>query len=249
LKLIVDNLAIEYQDEGSGPVMLMLHGWQDNLRTFDPLMPSLINHWRVVRLDLPGFGGSEHPPTWNLDDYVNFVAGFVTKLHLDVDILVGHSLGGRIAIKGVADSAFKPKRLVLIASAGIAKSNTLRNQAFMILAKTGKAATAIPPFSALRHRLRRQLYARAGSDYLDAGPLKQTFLNIIAEDLQTSAAKLTVPTLLIWGDADTQTPLADGRRLSKIIPDAKLEVISNAGHFVHHVHPNQVTKCIRDFSQ
>ena len=59
MKIIVKNLAIEYRDEGTGPVALFLHGWKDNLHTFDPLMPFLSDKLRIIRLDLPGFGESE----------------------------------------------------------------------------------------------------------------------------------------------------------------------------------------------
>ena len=86
-----------------------------------------------------------------------------------------------------------------------------------------------------------------GSDYLAAGPLKETFLNIISEDLSDSAKKITQPTLLIWGEDDTETPLSDGKKMAGLIPNSKLEVIKNAGHFVYKEKTAEVAESIRKF--
>ena len=80
MKIIVQNLATEYRDEGSGKTLIFLHGWQSNLHTFDNLASPLKNYYRVVRLDLPGFGGSEMPKeTWDLNKYILFVCDFIQK--------------------------------------------------------------------------------------------------------------------------------------------------------------------------
>ncbi len=249
MKVIVNNIALNYTDEGRGPAMVFLHGWADQLHTFDQLTGALGGHWRLIKLDLPGFGGSEAPPeTWSLDNYVELVQAFVDKLGIEVDTMVCHSLGGRIALKGVGTGRLRPRRIILIASAGIAKSRSLRNQAYKAVAKIGKVVTAVPPLSLARGRLRRRLYDRAGSDYLNAGTLQATFLNLIAEDLQTAAAHITVPTLLIWGANDTATPLTDGRRLHHLIPGSRLEIIAGASHFVHQEQPAAVAQLIQEFA-
>lgn len=248
MKTIVQDLAVEYMDQGRGPVVLMLHGWKDSLHTFDALAPMLADKHRVVRLDLPGFGTSDMPPrAWRLDDYVDFVKAFADKLQLDIDTLIGHSLGGRITIKGVAMQVLKPRKIVLIAAAGIAKRTTGRNVFLRIVAKIGKVATAVWPLSLFRHTLRRKLYENIGSDYFVAGALKDTFLNIVGEDLQSAAAQIATPALLIWGSLDTTTPLDDGKRLHELMKGSRLEIVEGAGHFVHHEHSNQVARTIDQF--
>lgn len=247
MKCIVQNLATEYLDEGSGTAVLFLHGWMDNLHTFDALAARLASRYRIVRLDLPGFGKTERPKeAWGLDEYVHFVDSFIKKLGVKVDTFVGHSFGGRIIIKGAAEKIFHADKLVLIGSAGIAKRNTPRNLFFNIVAKLGKVATAIPPLSFWREKIRRRFYTHIGSDYADAGALRETFLKTILEDLSGSAQKIDTPTLLIWGKNDAAAPLSDGERLVRLIPQAKLEVL-DGGHFIHHERPEEVASLIRNF--
>ena len=74
MRTIVQSLAVEYVDEGKGPTILMLHGWKDSLHTFDQLVPYFTNQFRIIRLDLPGFGGSDMPKgVWDIGAYVGFV--------------------------------------------------------------------------------------------------------------------------------------------------------------------------------
>ncbi|MCE9541285.1 alpha/beta hydrolase [Candidatus Kaiserbacteria bacterium] len=248
MKVIVNGVATEYADDGTGPVILMLHGWKDSLHSFDPLIPVLTQAYRVVRLDMPGFGGTEMPPkNWVLGDYVDFVGGFISKLKLDVHTLAGHSFGGRVAIKGVADGMFTPAKLVLIASAGVAERNTLRNKSLKVLAKVGKLAT-LPLPKSVKNKLRNRLYKNIQSDYTNAGTLKDTFVNVISENLSGAAKEVTVPALLIWGSADTETTLEEGVRLGGLIKNSRLELIQAAGHFVHREHPDTVARLIGDFA-
>jgi len=249
VKVIVQNIAAEYKDEGAGPVMLMLHGWQDTLHTFDDVVPFLSTDWRVVRLDLPGFGATEGPDRgWYLDDYVQFVYDFLQKLDIQPSVIVGHSMGGRIVIKGSAAKVLPAGKIVLIASAGVARRTTVRNAFIAAAAKTGGIVSYIPPLLFWRQMLRRKLYDRLGSDYLKAGPLKETFLNIIREDLSSFAAIIKVPALLVWGANDTMTPLKEGRRLALLIRNSILKIIPGAGHMVHRKHAREVADHIREFA-
>lgn len=247
MKMIVQGIAVEYRDEGAGPVMLMLHGWKDSLHTFDPLVRELATRFRVVRIDMPGFGESEMPdPSWKLDDYVDLVHACIEKLGIDVTVLVGHSFGGRVIIKGLARRLFHPRTVVLIASAGVGERQVGKNAMLKMVAKAGKVATVALPHG-VRQKLRRRLYEKIGSDYHASGRLKDVFLNVVGEDLSADAQQVSVPTLLVWGSEDRSTPLSDGVKLSMLIPNARLETISGASHFVHQEHPQKVAHLIMDF--
>lgn len=240
MKVVVDDIAVEYQSEGNGPVLLLLHGWKDSLHTFDALVPKLSDSYRVVRLDLPGFGQSDMPkPAWDLEKYARFVKGFCEKIQIVPEVVAGHSFGGRVAIKGVGEGILKPRKVILISSAGIARTKSFKNHVLRVIARVGKFATALPGMSAWRHQLRRALYKKIGSDYFASGALKDTYLNIVREDLQETASRISLPTLIIWGKDDTSTPLSYAERFHALIPGSKLCILEG-GHFVHREHPGEV---------
>ncbi len=248
MKLIIQNIATEYQDEGAGPVLLFLHGWKDNLHTFDGITPLLSIRYRVIRIDLPGFGESETPPTaWGLDEYIKFVKEFIFKLNIQIYAMVGHSFGGRIILKSQIHNLFLVKKIILIGAAGVTKRNTLRNSCYKAIAKVGGLITFIPPLIFWREKLRKRMYSHVGSDYLGVGDLKQIYLKVIEEDLAPMVHTITKPTLLIWGSNDTQTPLVDGQLLAKLIPNSILEIITGASHFIHREKPEQVAQLMRKF--
>ncbi len=248
MQIIIDGIATEYRDEGSGPVILLLHGWQDNLHTFDSLVALLSKNYRVIRIDLPGFGNTETPPSaWHLSEYVEFVARFIQKIGFNVDYVTGHSFGGRITIKGISTGVIHAKKIVLIASAGVAEPRKARSLVIKVLTKIGSAIMWIPPLAFWRTEMRQKLYSRLGSDYLNTGSLKEIYLNVIKEDLSSPAAKIQNSTLLIWGDRDVATPLKEGVRLSQLIKGSTLKVIEGAGHFVHQEQPQKVAEYINNF--
>ena len=249
MKIIVSGLATEYTDEGEGPPLLFLPGWMNDIRNCDALAPFLVPEFRIVRLDLPGFGGgTEVPPSdWHVSDYVSFVQAFAAKIGLTSYTLIGHSFGGRVAIKGIAEGVLLPSRLILIASAGVARHRTFRNRALTVFAKVGKLISYIPPLSFWRKQLRRKLYKKLKSDYFAAGELSQIYLNTIREDLTEAARRISIPTLLIWGSDDEMVPLKDGKLFADLIPGSRLKILPGIGHSPHRDKPKEVAKLIEDF--
>jgi pimeloyl-ACP methyl ester carboxylesterase len=248
MKVIVDNLAVEYRDEGQGPVLLMLHGWGNTLGYFDTLCSALTG-FRIIRLDAPGFGGSELPhEAWNVEQYARFVADFCGKIGVQPVAILGHSFGGRITTKGVSKGILKPQKIILVASAGVAERNTPRTILYAAAAKIGKTLLAPLPAGAYG-KVRRMVYERSGSDYLttSAKVMQNVFLNMIREDLSADAAKITLPTLLIWGENDVITPLAEGQKLHALVKGSELRIVAGAGHFVYRDDPQEVAKLIKEF--
>ena len=247
MKVIVNGLATEYQDEGHGPVILMLHGWGNTLHIFDALIPALVKNRRIVRLDLPGFGATERPASpWGVEEYARFVGAFCEKLRLDVDVLIGYSLGGRIVIKGLSHGILSSHRAVLIAAAGVAERTTVRNQVFSAIAKIGKVLLWPLPKNVYQSA-RRLLYVQTGSDYLTIGSMSETMRKVVQEDLSSNAAGVSVPTLLVWGEHDVVTPLSEGRKLNRLIRESQITVIPDTSHFVIIENPSRVAELIHDF--
>jgi pimeloyl-ACP methyl ester carboxylesterase len=243
MQIIVDGLLTEYDDSGRGPTVLMLHGWRDRLQAFDGVAAALGSHYRVIRLDLPNFGASARDPrVTSLDDYGRFVAAFLKSLKVkQLDALVGHSLGGQIAVHAASRGTLMPKRLVLIAAAGIRDRGAVWKRSLRL---ASKPLRYIVPGS-----IKVRFYRAIGSDYsprLD--PLYKRILNgAVRHDIQAEAASLRIPTLLIWGSADESTPLAYGQAFHQLIKKSELRVIESASHHVEREHPEAVAKNIREF--
>lgn len=229
--------------------VLLLHGWGDSRTTFEALSARLGKTYRVVAVDLPGFGGSQQPPeAWGLDEYAAWVSAFLDKLAIKPYAVVGHSNGGSIAIRGLSTNVLQADRLVLVASAGIRNtaSQGLRRKLWGAVAKAGKAGTLALPRST-RQKLRGKLYAAAGSDMLVAEHMQGTFRRVVNQDVQVDAAGLSQPTLLIYGTLDDATPLAYGQAFAGVISQSKLIKIEDAGHFVHQERPGEVAAVIEEF--
>ena len=235
---------------GAGKLVLLLHGWGDRAAGLRGLQMALAKNFRVIALDLPGFGGSEAPKTvWGLNDYALFVGDFLQKVEAgNVRAIVGHSNGGAIAVRGLANGSCKADRLVLMASAGIRGEQKAKLNALKVVTKVGKVLTSPLPSGAKRG-LRKKVYAAAGSDMLVAEHLQETFKRVVTDDVRADAAKLTLPTLLIYGDEDASTPVAFGKQFSEVIKGSTLKVLSGAGHFVHLDKPNDVVEAIVEFAR
>lgn len=236
MKVLVNGQMIEYKDEGSGRVLLLLHGWGTNLATFDQLAGHLAQHFRVIRFDFPGFGQSPKPTDdWSVSDYARLTRDFLDKLKItELQAIVAHSFGGRVAIKYVSLGYQAPQKVVLIGAAGVKPRRLLRKGLYRGVAKIGKLATSLPVLKTIQPTLRKHLYSAAGStDYLQADQMQKVFLNVIREDLLPEVSHITQPTLLIWGKDDTETPLGDANLILKSLDKGRLVVIPAAGHFVY----------------
>ncbi len=243
-------MAINYSDQGYGDVIVVLHGWGTRAADLTALTQQLARTYRVLALDLPGFGGSQQPTSvWSVGEYAQFVADFLAKHNIEsVAAMIGHSFGGRIVIKACGSGTLQPKKIVLIGAAGIRHSQSIRNLGYKLAAKAGKAVFALPIARSYAANARSKLYRHAGStDYDQSGAMREIFLKTINEDLQSDAAHITQPTLLIWGQNDAESPVEDARKFHSIIRNSVLHVIPDAGHFVHHDQPTKVWEYIGTF--
>lgn len=247
MQIIVDDLLVTYCTGGGGKVVLWLHGWGDDMRSATPFLKELGQNYTIVALDLPGFGNTQPPKTaWNLDNYAAFVQHFLQKLKLEPYAIIGHSNGGAVALRGISLGLLKPRRLVLLAAAGIRNRQSVRRVGLKTIAKTGKLATLWLP-KTYRQRLRAYLYGAAGSDMLIAEQLEETFKKTVRQDVQSDAAQVNLPVLMIYGENDTDTPPSDGRRYHELIKQSKLVVLPHAGHFIYIDAQDQVLAGIREF--
>ncbi len=248
MQLVVDNLLTNYSTLGSGPVLLLLHGWGDDLRTFTALQDKLVTSYKVIAVDLPGFGQTQMPSVaWNLDNYADFTKKFLSKVGADKPYaIIGHSNGGALAIRGLASGTLEADKLILLAASGVRNGQSVKRLVFKVIAKVGKVATFWLPMSA-KQKLRKRLYGVAGSDMLVAPHLQETFKTTVRQDIQEDAKKLKQPVLLIYAEKDAAVPPADGKKLAQLIPNARFVEVGGADHFVHHSVPQEVLKLVQEF--
>ncbi len=250
----IDKLNINYSSTGvceSDECVLFLHGWGANLTLFEGLMATVSKKYIAVALDLPGFGKSDEPSEpWSVDDYAEFVIKFISQLSLKPVALIGHSFGGRLMIKLLANKMLPSvKYAVFIDAAGIKPKRTARQKLSLALYKCGKLVLSCPPVKALfpdtLERLRKK---RASEDYRNATPvMRQTLVKVVNEDLTKLLPKIQVPSLLIWGTADTATPISDGESFERLIPDAGLVRVQGAGHYSFLQAPELCSRAISSF--
>jgi pimeloyl-ACP methyl ester carboxylesterase len=229
--ITVRGIRIHYESVGSGQPLLLLHGWGSSLDTFATLTADLQRFFRITAFDFPGHGGSDLPPTtWTVDDFVELTLDVMAELGIEQTAVLGHSFGGRVAIKLAASRPGIVDRLILVDAAGVPPRRTfgrvLRRGASRFANAMGRRLGW--PGQAVRGAIVRRI---ASPDYLNAGPLRGTFLAIVKEDLRPYLARIACPTLLVWGESDEETPVADARTMEKLIPGARLLVLKNAGHF------------------
>lgn len=232
-----------FNPQGTKP-LVFLHGWRSDKSIWNETALGLAQGpWIAYVLDLPGFGESPDPKNaFYVQDYAKVVADFIQKLNLEQSVLIGHSFGGRVSIKLVAQNPTLISKLILVDSAGI--KLTKNNDEFRLLVK------AIKPLFQPRfmHRLKAAIYKRIGAeDYLATPNLQQTFINVINEDLTGHLEQISQPTLVVWGKDDQATPLKYAKIMVEKIKQAKLVVLKKAGHFCFLDQPSDFAGVIKDF--
>lgn len=229
--ITVQGLRARYQQTGSGPDVLVLHGWGARIESMQPIIAGLRDVARVLAVDLPGFGESALPPEpWGVEEYARWVLALLDTLGLERVGVVAHSNGGRIAIHVGAHHPERLTRLLLVDAAGIRPRRGPKYYARVYSAKTAKHLA--PRLGPVGRRMQARVAARmASSDYAAAGAMRPTFVRLVNQDLTPLLARISVPTLLIWGENDDATPVGDGRLMERLIDDAALIVFPGAGHF------------------
>ena len=238
----INALNIRYREEGEGKLLLLLHGWGANIDLFAQIFDFTASSYRVCAFDMPGFGKSDEPAEpFSLDDYVDFVADFLKKVYPDEKevILLGHSHGGRVILRMLSRMwdgevfSFTVPKVILTDSAGIRRERTKEQEERTKRYKTYKKIIEKSGIAKLDPKAIDRLQKKFGSaDYAAASPvMRASMVKVVNEDLSDQLPKIKTPALLIWGSADTDTPLSDGKKMEELMPEAGLAVIEGAGHY------------------
>lgn len=257
-EISVGKLNINYKKKGSGPPLLILHGWGGSSDSWVEVQKNLSSKFEVLVPDLPGFGESDYPQQpWTFQDYSIFLEKFVRQLRLKRICLTGHSFGGSLAVKFAGQHPQLVEKLVLVDSAGIKPEPGLKTKLLIGLSKIGKKLFRRAP-SWLESKARKPLYLlMRNRDYTRANPvMKETMKNVFdyyykvrsdRGEFLSDLGEVKAETLVIWGERDETIPVEYGEKFEEKINKANFEIVRGAGHSPHLDEPEQTAQLISNF--
>ena len=259
---LVFGQKIVYYDTGSGPTLVLVHGFASQAR-FDwgNVIVPLSKHHRVIALDQIGFGGSDKPfIDYSVQTFVDFLGEFLHTLHVDHFDLAGESLGGWIVanytIQALAAANTgplalpKPTRLILEDAAGHTALHSVLKSIPIAGSLQDAAGVAIVfhDRSLITPELIRENFIMKLK--ANDGMTERLFVGNPAVDKEVvgdNLAVITIPTLVVWGGDDQIVPLADGKDYAARIPGAKLAVIPDCGHAPSLEKPKEFLEAVEGF--
>ncbi|MFZ5570825.1 MAG: alpha/beta fold hydrolase [Thermodesulfobacteriota bacterium] len=253
----IDGTEVHYCDEGSGPVIVALHGIMDSLHTWDGWVHEIGDRCRIIRLDLPGFGltGPFARGDYSREAYVRFLDRFVTSLGLSRFTLAGNSLGGAIAWNYALEFPDKVAAMILIDPAGYPLDipYPLRLAAIPVIRD---AVLWMTPRFIFRMSVKQVLgdHRKLTDDLVDrfyelslrpgnreALPVIMDVLTALNNDPAFSAriSGIKVPTLLLWGEKDHWIPVSQVEQWCRDLPEIHAIIYSGVGHVPQMEIPEQ----------
>ena len=253
----VDGLRIAYERAGSGPALVLLHGYVgDGPTTWRAQLDGLSDACTVIAWDAPGTGRSDDPPErFGLDGYAECLARFMAALRIDAACIAGLSFGGIVALALRRRHAARTSRLILASAyAGWAGSlapevadERLRQAVRLADGTAGAFVEALLPtmFSAEVPRQTRDAFRESMQAFRPVG--FRAMARASAEDVRDVLPHIDVPTRLIYGDRDARAPLTVARSLHAAIPGSELVVLSGVGHVCNVEAPAEFNAAVRSF--
>jgi pimeloyl-ACP methyl ester carboxylesterase len=263
--------CVSYRRAGWGPVVVLIHGITGSSATWEDVIEPLAEKYTVVAPDLLGHGASAKPRgDYSLGAYASGVRDLLGALGHDRGTIVGHSLGGGVAMQMAYQFPERCERLVLVSSGGLGREvNVMLRAAVLpgselvlpLLASSRvlSASTAIGGFFA-------RLGMRAGPDLeeiwrgfssLNDVGARAAFIHTLRGIVDPGGQRVNatdrlylaqrVPTMLLWGERDPIIPVRHGRAAHELIPNSRFETFARAGHFPHRSDPREFVRVFEDF--
>lgn len=248
--ITVNGITTNYKIGGRGEPLLILHGWGGSSDSWRKVIECLEDKFLIVCPDFPGFGKSETPKNvWDLDDYVNWLQEFTKSLNLNSFFLLGHSFGGRVAIKFSISWPQKIKALLLCSPAGIKQKWGIKEKFIWIIALIGNAFFAPKLLNRFKDKARHIFYKfLRNKDYAKAkGTMREIMKKVIDEDLLPYLSEIKVKTFIIWGEKDNVVPTKDAYTFKEKIKNSALEFLPKVHHSPHLEDPKKLSEVIEKF--
>ncbi len=241
MKLNIKNVKINYIDYGENKdgTILLLHGWGQNIEMMKPLGDAYANNYRILIIDLPGFGDSMEPDyAWDVPDYVDMVHEFLNELKVEDIIIMGHSFGGKIGL--LYASQYNVKKLVLFGSPFKKEVNKLSFKIRLL-----KKLKKVPGLNKFEELVKKHI---GSTDYRNASPLmRKALVNTVNLDITEEVKKISCPTLIIWGTLDEEVSIERAYELEKLIKDAGVVVYDGCTHYAYLERLQQTINVVRIF--
>ncbi len=260
-----------YVKTGTGPALLLLHGLGCDHSTWTPVIAQLAKRYTVIAPDLLGHGDSAKPRAdYSVGGYANGMRDLLTVLGIEVVTVVGHSLGGGVAMQFAYQFPERTARMILLAPGGIGPEVT---RAIRLLTVPGaEAFLSLVTLPGVRHvgeaalRVLSRTHVQHTRDLDEVADIYHSFKDrharaavrhVIRAAIDWKGQVITMadrayltaamPMCVIWGSDDAVIPVRHAAIAQEIAPAARVEVIANAGHFPHKDHPERVVKIMNDF--
>lgn len=255
MKEVINGTEMHYCISGEGKEkVLLLHGWGCSMKMMEPVAEALTKTHRTLLVDFPGHGESGRPPKpWGVPEYAECLWQLLNKSDFVPCSVIAHSFGCRVAAWLETEHPGIFRRIIFTGAAGIRPEPSAemkkRNDRYKRLKKCCRSIRAIPLFRSAADLLERKLREKYGSrDYnaLDE-EMRKTFVKVISQDLTDLYHRFQASTLLIWGDADTETPLWMAREMERLIPDAGLVVFEGGTHFAYLEQLQRFNRIVQHF--
>ena len=262
------GVRIHYQEAGDekAPPMILIHGFiSSTLIWSEVFLPLADAGFRVIAIDLPGYGYSDKPVDgrYTIDAQAQAVFGLMDTLGIEKATIVGASYGGAVAATMALDSPERVDRLVLI---GAVSSDEPKKKLLLRLSRLPVIGDIVTPlFLGSRWVLRKrmeEMYRRIGAPLdermlearhhlLATANMQRAMIRTVrhwsANRIAREASLIRQPTLLVWGEDDTHIPISQAYRLRDAIPDARLIIFRNCGHLPPTEYPEKFVEVVADF--
>ena len=270
-EVVLHGHRVRFHSSGDGPLLVLLHGIASTADTWAPVATGLAASHTVLAPDLLGHGSSAKPRgDYSLGAYASGVRDLITALGYERATVVGHSLGGGIAMQFAYQFPERVERLVLISSGGlgrevhpILRASTLPGSEIVLallgrrwLRTTGGAVGAT--LGRLGLRAGEDLAGvAAGLASLGDADARGAFVHTARAAIDPGGQRVSatdrlylaahLPTLIVWGERDRIIPAAHGEAAHAAIPGSRLEIFAGAGHFPHREQPVRFVSLVEDF--
>ena len=261
---------VAVRDEGEGEALLLIHGMAGSSQTWRAIMPQLAKKYRVIAPDLLGHGESSKPRTdYSLGAFAVGLRDLLDELEVDSATIVGHSLGGGIAMQFLYQHPDYCRRLILISSGGLGPDvgwilrllaapgaelvmpviaptpvlragNSVRGWLSGLGLRSPRGAEIWNAYSSFSDRQTRDAFLRTLRSVVDYRGQSVSALNRLN-------LREDLPTLAIWGEKDNIIPVDHAYSALEARPDCRLEVLPDVGHFAQVEAPTEVADLIDDF--